>query len=657
MRLSGVDPGIIRELSGIYKPFVKAFKELISNAFDADAQRIEVTLHDNLTTLDVLDDGIGMTPYGFHEDFARLGGSTAWLRGGKSPGGRPRIGYKGIGFLAVARYCGALQVETYSRRPYKAVRDLTRGRRKLIPLEDLIGDVVTPSSICDRVTVTDLRAATDSDETILKSGHDYSADLHGIRLISKRALASERLLASIEIDCSHVRLLAELDFDYLLRLERRADLRSLDNFCTIRLEAASTDLAPYTRVRLHKLKDFVTRDLAAGKVKGKARSIVFKSGREQFIWRLARASPIHDDLPADVASPVRRAARLQDTPDLPKLLVKWRNDSPETLTRPIYLPSESATLLEESVFPVDIDEGGLRVIGYILARSEVIYPAELRGISIRVRNVAIGDPSYLGWENILSGPRKAALSQITGELQVLKGLDASDAINPGRESFYEENMHYRILRRALFGSEETVGGIVGKAIASILERIRVRSQVTDALNAAKMRRGAFLHISNAVAFYSSSHDTAAKGFADFFAQPTRADGLRSAKDVTLRPMHKLGGFEVESRKDLGSEVTIDFARRRVSLDFGRDIWDTTLYLGGHYYNVLLKQGRPEHPICEFDNEERKVFVNWSHPVKMHMDDASFLRSSILLRLAHHALPHNADDMMSLAMNMMAFRAE
>ncbi len=32
MRLSGIDPSIIRELSGIYKPFVKAFKELVSNA-------------------------------------------------------------------------------------------------------------------------------------------------------------------------------------------------------------------------------------------------------------------------------------------------------------------------------------------------------------------------------------------------------------------------------------------------------------------------------------------------------------------------------------------------------------------------------------------------------------------------------------------------
>ena len=47
MRLSGIDPGIIRELSGIYKPFVKAFKELVSNAYDADATEVLVTLSDS----------------------------------------------------------------------------------------------------------------------------------------------------------------------------------------------------------------------------------------------------------------------------------------------------------------------------------------------------------------------------------------------------------------------------------------------------------------------------------------------------------------------------------------------------------------------------------------------------------------------------------
>ena len=40
VRLGGIDPSILRELSGVYKPFVKALKELVSNAFDADARHV-----------------------------------------------------------------------------------------------------------------------------------------------------------------------------------------------------------------------------------------------------------------------------------------------------------------------------------------------------------------------------------------------------------------------------------------------------------------------------------------------------------------------------------------------------------------------------------------------------------------------------------------
>src|SRR5438093_9631080 len=131
MRLSGVDPGIIRELSGIYKPFIKAFKELVSNAYDADAKTITVSVGKDFSNIDVLDDGAGMTPWEFRDNFARLGGSTAWLQGGKSPGGRDRIGYKGIGFLAVARYCSVLEVETTSKGRFHANARVRKRNRKL----------------------------------------------------------------------------------------------------------------------------------------------------------------------------------------------------------------------------------------------------------------------------------------------------------------------------------------------------------------------------------------------------------------------------------------------------------------------------------------------------------------------------------------------
>ena len=144
---------------------------------------------------------------------------------------------------------------------------------------------------------------------------------------------------------------------------------------------------------------------------------------------------------------------------------------------------------------------------------------------------------------------------------------------------------------------------------------------------------------------------------NFFDTPIRPDGLASSRDVPTRPQHKLAGFELENRVGLKTEVEIDYQRRKVRVDFDQDTWNTTIYLNGHYYEVLLKQGRPDHPICEFDNEGRRIFVNWGHPVKLHMDDTGFLKSAILLRLAYHAAPRDADAMMNLALNMLSFRAE
>jgi hypothetical protein len=57
MRLGGIDPSILRELSGVYKPFVKAFKELVSNAFDADAEVVRVFFADDFSSVAVTDDG------------------------------------------------------------------------------------------------------------------------------------------------------------------------------------------------------------------------------------------------------------------------------------------------------------------------------------------------------------------------------------------------------------------------------------------------------------------------------------------------------------------------------------------------------------------------------------------------------------------------
>ncbi len=121
VRLGGIDPSILRELSGVYKPFVKALKELVSNAFDADADHVHISIAYDSSSVTVIDDGEGMTPFEFRNDFTRIvGGSRRWL-GERTRKGRLRIGSKGIGFLALARYCSRLEVESTGSRTFQVI--------------------------------------------------------------------------------------------------------------------------------------------------------------------------------------------------------------------------------------------------------------------------------------------------------------------------------------------------------------------------------------------------------------------------------------------------------------------------------------------------------------------------------------------------------
>src|SRR5436190_9419759 len=152
MRLGGIDPSILRELSGVYKPFVKAFKELVSNAFDADADLVRVVFADDFASVTVSDDGQGMTPFEFRNDFARIGGGSRRWAGDRTRKGRLRIGSKGIGFLALARYCDRLTVESGAARTFDVQSEIPDGSSTL-DLQAILGlpipqDVLAPRLIC-----------------------------------------------------------------------------------------------------------------------------------------------------------------------------------------------------------------------------------------------------------------------------------------------------------------------------------------------------------------------------------------------------------------------------------------------------------------------------------------------------------------------------
>lgn len=75
--------------------------EAISNAWDADASNVYITINKEQHSFSIFDDGTGMSQNDFQDKFLKVGYSKRADGNAKSKGGRPFIGRKGIGKLAL----------------------------------------------------------------------------------------------------------------------------------------------------------------------------------------------------------------------------------------------------------------------------------------------------------------------------------------------------------------------------------------------------------------------------------------------------------------------------------------------------------------------------------------------------------------------------
>jgi len=85
----------------LYRSFVTVLGEAISNAWDADAKNVHIFVDKENNNFVIKDDGIGMTTDDFQNKFLKIGYSKRKEGSSKSPKGRPFIGRKGIGKLAL----------------------------------------------------------------------------------------------------------------------------------------------------------------------------------------------------------------------------------------------------------------------------------------------------------------------------------------------------------------------------------------------------------------------------------------------------------------------------------------------------------------------------------------------------------------------------
>jgi hypothetical protein len=85
----------------LYRSFATVLGEAISNSWDADAHNVYIYVDKSEHSFLIKDDGMGMSPSDFQEKFLKIGYSKRKSGGTRSAGGRPFIGRKGIGKLAL----------------------------------------------------------------------------------------------------------------------------------------------------------------------------------------------------------------------------------------------------------------------------------------------------------------------------------------------------------------------------------------------------------------------------------------------------------------------------------------------------------------------------------------------------------------------------
>lgn len=94
----------------LYRSFVTVLGEAVSNSWDADAENVYIYIDRVKNILLVKDDGKGMSSDEFQQKFLRIGYSKRNQGNNISSGGRPFIGRKGIGKLALLSCASRISV-------------------------------------------------------------------------------------------------------------------------------------------------------------------------------------------------------------------------------------------------------------------------------------------------------------------------------------------------------------------------------------------------------------------------------------------------------------------------------------------------------------------------------------------------------------------
>ena len=387
---------------GIYRSVGSALKEVVNNSFDAEASTVNITTNfPSYDFLSIQDDGIGMEL----SEFKRIveGGIGDSSKSTQESKNRPLIGKLGIGILAIAQVCRSFTIISHHKKSRTAFK----------------GKMIFNPSV-DKVAKTSEIGTT--------SGYPAG---------------KWELIEKLDYDNSKKGVLIYTDDLRLAYLERfRKDG-----------EKQNRNDAPL------RFEDYFENVLEQKLKLGEFKSIKELGAYHEFIYELCTLLPIKYLDKGPVRNNIYNSIDWVDNGCKSFIESKQKELSNFNfsvildginLYKPIKLPFPELRYGKSQscqIFYLHYDKKvrgrRLKFSGYIFAQEHSIYPREINGLQIRIKNVGIGlhDLSFLGYDKVES-PRDKWL---TGEIYVEDGLES--ALNIDRDSFNENDEHYFILRR------------------------------------------------------------------------------------------------------------------------------------------------------------------------------------------------------------------
>jgi hypothetical protein len=409
-----VSSRIIDELSsGLYESPAACLKELINNAYDADATEVVMSVRPDADIIIINDNGTGMTRETFVNHFRRIAESRKRAITDVTPSGRPMIGKIGIGFVAANEICDRMDIVS-----------TIAGSSELMKVSINFADM--------RIDPAERRRDRDGGEGEGESEGIAKGDYHGTTSTN-----------------------AEVNEHYT-----RVYLRDIRGPAQDVLSGAEEGKRHNS---LYGLKPSSIRDRLADV---KLQSWDEFDSYSRAMLEIALNVPVryHENwIPDEYADQIRPFAQHAEALNFDVIL------DGSSLRKPIVLNNGADGKSILRVFDLAGEHVGAK--GYFYAASNKINPRELNGILIRIRNAAVGkyDSNYLGYPSWING----ILSQ-WASCEVYADDRLEQSMNIDRKTLRTTDLPYVELRSML---HEKIKGYFSEVRAELyLKRSRTRNE-------------------------------------------------------------------------------------------------------------------------------------------------------------------------------------